>query len=46
MKKKYLHAINVWNTFKMTAMGDYHYLHLKEDILLLADVLKSVLMHA
>ena len=45
-KKKYSHAINVWNTFKMTAMGDYHYLHLKEDILLLADVLKSVLMHA
>ena len=23
-RKDYLHAINVWNVFKMSAMGDYH----------------------
>ena len=34
----YLHANNVWNIFKMNAMGDYHDLYLNTDVLLLADV--------
>ena len=28
-EKDYLHAINVWNMFKMNTMGDYHDLYLK-----------------
>ena len=40
-EKDYSHAINVWNTFKMNTMGDYHDLHLKTDILLLADVFEK-----
>ena len=32
--------------FKMNAMGDYHDLYLKTDVSLLADVLKSSLVHA
>ena len=28
-KTDYLHVINVWNTFKMNTMGDYHYIYLK-----------------
>ena len=43
--KRYLHATNVWNVFKMNAMGNYHDLYLKADVLLLADVLKSLLTH-
>ena len=27
----YLHAINIWNTFKMNTMGDYQDLYLKTD---------------
>ena len=38
MKKDYLHAIDVWNMFKMFTTGDYHDLYLKADVLLLVDV--------
>ena len=36
----YLHA-NVWNIFKMNAMGDYHDLYLNTEVLLLADVFEK-----
>ena len=37
-EKDYLHAVDVWNIFKMNTMGDFHNLYLKTDALLLADV--------
>ena len=37
----YLHAINIWNIFKMNTMGDYHDLYLKTDVLLFVDVLEK-----
>ena len=40
-EKDYLHAINVWNTFKINTMGDYHDLYLNTDVLLLAYVFKK-----
>ena len=39
--KQYKHAQNVWNTFNLKTMGDYHDLYLKSDILLLADVFEN-----
>ena len=36
--EQYKHAQNVWDTFNLKTMGDYHDLYLKSDILLLADV--------
>ena len=40
-EKDYQRANNVWNAFKMKAMGDYRDLYLKTDVLLLTEVFKT-----
>ena len=39
--EQYKHAQNVWDTFNLKTMGNYHDLYLKSDILLLADVFEN-----
>ena len=39
--EQYEHAQNIWDTFNLKTMGDYHDLYLKSDILLLADVFEN-----
>ena len=36
--EQYNHAKNLWNTFNLNTMGEYHDLYLKSDILMLADL--------
>ena len=37
----YAHAINVWNTFNINNIGEYHDLFVKVDTTLLADIFES-----
>ena len=41
IEKDCLAAIDVWNVFKMNTKSDYHDLHLKTEVLLVADVFKK-----
>lgn len=40
-EEQYNNAQQVWNTFVLNTMGDYHDLYLRSDILLLADVFEN-----
>ena len=40
-EKNYKHACNVWNSFNMETMKDYHELYNDSDVLLLADVFEN-----
>ena len=40
----YKHVQNVWTTFKLESMGQYHDLHLTSDVLMLADVFEKFRM--
>ena len=40
-EKNYKHVLNVWNTFNMKSMKDYHKLYNETDVLLLADVFEN-----
>ena len=40
-EKGYLHAVKIWNNYKMKNMSDYHDPYLKTEVLLLADVFEK-----
>ena len=40
-EKRYLHAINIWNTLKRKTVGDHNELYLKTDVFLLADTFEK-----
>ena len=40
--KEYEHVLNVWNKFEMKTIKDYHDLHLKCDVLLLANIFEKL----
>ena len=40
-ERDYLHAVSVWNKFKMNTIGDYHDHYLKANVLLLTDVFEN-----
>ena len=44
-EKYYLHAIDIWNVFRMNTMVDYRVLYLKTGLLLLTDVFEKFIKH-
>ena len=41
-EREYEHTQNVWKTFSLRDMGEYHDLYLRSDIILLADVFQNL----